>query len=118
MTGRRIRRDDRDQKLMDRLDAANEEWKSAIRERNTAENSVREQRLEIKSKSEGKLISTGDFHSYVLDIVKPVIEYFIAHITGPLAEICKGYLAARCFGPFFFQGEGSCDSKGTCTRLE
>ena len=62
MNSIRIRRSDQDQELMDCLNAANEEWKSAIRERNTAENSVQEQILELKAKREGKLISAGDLH--------------------------------------------------------
>ena len=53
MTFRRIRRADWDKELMDRLDVANEEWKIATRERNTSENSVQEQRLEIEAKREG-----------------------------------------------------------------
>ena len=101
MTFRRIRRADWDQELMDRLNAANEEWQIATRERNTAENSVQEQRLEIEAKREGKIISAGDFCSYELEIVKPDIEYFIAHTTGPLEDIFKGYCAARYFDPFF-----------------
>ena len=53
MTFRRIRRADWDQELMNSLDAANEEWQIATRERNTSENSVQEQRLEIEAKREG-----------------------------------------------------------------
>ena len=37
--------------------------------------------------------------------MKPDIEYFIAHITGPLEDICKGYCAARYFDPFFVKYE-------------
>ena len=61
MTDIRSRRADWYQYLMDLLDAANEEWQIATRERNTSENSVQEQRLEIEAKREGKIISAGDF---------------------------------------------------------
>ena len=101
MTGRKSRRSDQDQELMDCLHAENEEWQIAIRERNTAENSVQEQRLELEAKREGELISAGDFRSYALEIVKPAIEYFISHMAGPLEETCKGYRAEIFFDPYF-----------------
>ena len=68
---------------MNFLDAANEEWKSAMRERNPSENSVQKQRLELGDRRGGKLISTGDFFAYAIEIVKPTIKYFIAHMTVP-----------------------------------
>ena len=52
-------------------------------------------------KREGELISAGDFCSYVLEIVKPAIEYFISHMAGPLEETCKGYRAEIFFDPYF-----------------
>ena len=33
--------------------------------------------------------------------MKPDIEYFIAQMTGPLEDICKGFRAAHFFGTFF-----------------
>ena len=101
MTGRKSRRSDQDQELMDCLHAENEEWQIAIRERNTAENSVQVRRLEFEAKREGKLISDGYFRSYVLEILKPAIEYFIAKMIVPLEDSCKYCRAARCFDPFF-----------------
>ena len=106
MNGRIISRADQYQELMDHLDAANEERKRSIREKNTAENSVQEQRLELEAKMEGKLISDGVYRSYALDIVSPAIEYFIVQITGPLEDIRKGYRAARLFDTFFAMEEG------------
>ena len=50
---------------------------------------------------DGKLIFSGYFRSYALEMVKYAIEYFIACITGPLEDIHKGYRTARCFDPFF-----------------
>ena len=84
MNGKRRRRTKRDLELMDCLEAANEEWQSAIIEINTAESIFQEQRLELEAKRKGKLISAGYFCSYELDIVKPTIEYFIAQMTGSL----------------------------------
>ena len=96
MNSRRIRRPDWDQYLMDRLNEANERIKIAIIEINTAENSVQERRLKLESKRDSKLISAGYLRSYALDIVKPIIGYFIAQMTGTLEDIHKGYCAA-CF---------------------
>ena len=96
MNGRIISRADQYQELMDHLDAANEERKRSIREKNTAENSVQERRLELEAKMEGKLISDGAYRSYALDIVSPAIEYFIAQMIVPLKHICKGPSQPHC----------------------